>query len=105
MRYRSPIFPGSTIPLSIALVALLGFPPPPGAAFEVADTATPAASPAFEHPPSSPSIAAGVLPMGVEIVPPDQRDALPLPIGLSASFFHLSEDLDVKKLSLKSIKS
>jgi hypothetical protein len=51
-------------------------------------------------PPSEESIAAGFLPIGIELVPPDMRDALPMPIGISANFFHLSEDLDVKKLSL-----
>lgn len=50
--------------------------------------------------PASPSIAAGLLPIGIELVPEDMRDALPLPLGISAGFFHLSEDLDVKKLAL-----
>jgi len=48
----------------------------------------------------SPSIAAGYLPIGISLVPEDMRDTLPLPIGISANFFHLSEDLDVKKLAL-----
>ncbi len=80
--------------LVAVLVALVGA--PDGALAATSDASVTHVATA----PASPSIAAGYLPIGLSLVPEDMRDALPLPLGISASFFHVSEDLDVKKLAL-----